>query len=140
MTIHVQRINLGNAYAELPMPEGSELGTSPQHLLAHQPDEPEPLEEQPYIFRPNDPFRSYIDEARATGSISAAHKPWVRKAWFAIFVAGPVLYALALAFIVSLHEGSGAQVYLSVALPLTPFWVIYVAIWWRKLRPAKLRA
>lgn len=133
-----QRIKVGNVYVELP--EGGatplDLAAGARPLTAEKPDTPEPLEEPQYIYRPNDPFQSSIDEARAIASIRSSHQPWVKKTWFVLFVLGPLvcgeLYALALA---TSTPGSDAwRVFLGANAIVLPVWLVYFSIWRRKAK------
>jgi hypothetical protein len=130
-----QRIKVGNVYFELP--EGTEhvLDPAAQRIIkAEKPETPEPLEEQTYIYRPNDPFQSAIDEARAIASIGSAHKPWVRKTWFVLFVLGPLSYLVFFALAAAQHL-SGWPLLRSVLGGIglmMPMWLIYFSIWRRK--------
>ncbi|HWU84076.1 MAG TPA: hypothetical protein VN028_01935 [Rhodocyclaceae bacterium] len=133
-----QRAKVGNVYVELPkgIETATPLAPKAGKLLPEKPEEPEPLEEPQYIYRPNDPFRAAIDEARAVASITSAHKPWVKAAWFAIFVMGPLLYIELYALSSALGE-TGLQawrVFFTINLTFFPVWLLYLAIWRRKVR------
>lgn len=132
----VQRVKIGKVYLE--MPEGATpIQAVPkwQPVKAEKPEDPEPLEEQQYIFRPNDPFRSSIDQARAIASINSSHKPWVKRAWFLLFIVGPLVYAELHALASALHEHVSAwQAFLGSNALIIPLWLVYVFIWRRKVR------
>jgi len=133
-----QRIKVGDVFITLPEGKETPLPYSPGHdqLKAEKPDDPEPLEEPQYIYRPNDPFRAVIDEAHATASISSSHKPWVKTAWFLIFVVGPLAYAelAALASAIQDHTSSPVTVFLRHNALILPLWLLYFSIWRRKVK------
>ncbi len=133
-----QRVKLGNVYLELPEGESTSIELVPkaQQLKAEKPEDPVPLEEQQYIYRPNDPFRFYIDEARAIGSIGASHKPWVKKTWFVIFVIGPLVYGELYALALALHDDSGEswKVFARANAVIIPVWLAFYSIWSRKVK------
>ena len=100
----IQRIKAGNFYLDVST-DGTSLVNhfgEQKKLIAEKPDTPEPLEPQPYIYRPNDPFQSSIDKIVAIGSLAPTHKPWVKKTWLYLFVIFPLipmeLFALSLKF------------------------------------------
>jgi hypothetical protein len=128
-----QRIKAGNFYLELP--KGSSLPSvhpsAAAPPVAEKSDRPEALEESQYIYRPNDAFQSSVDEARAIASISASHKPWVRKTWFILFVIGPLVYAELFALaLISRGEGVNSwKAFLSANAFIAPVWLLYYALW-----------
>lgn len=133
----VQREKIGNVYLEIPESITKTIQAVPkqQPLKADKPDEPEPLEEPQYIFRPNDPFRAPIDEARAIASITSSHKPWVKRAWFLIFIVGPLLYAELYALSLVLGEAvSPWKAFFVENAFIMPFWLVFFFIWRRKVR------
>ncbi|NHZ84074.1 hypothetical protein F2P44_33155 [Massilia sp. CCM 8695] len=99
-----QRIKVGNFYLDVRTENASldNLRSAQRPLIAEKTDTPEPLEPEPYIFRPNDPFQSSIDRIEAAGRLSPTHKPWVKTAWLYVFVICPLffmeLFTLALKF------------------------------------------
>jgi hypothetical protein len=133
-----QRVKVGNVYVQLPKGMETTIQLVPKtgKLLPEKPDQPEPLEEPQYVYRPNDPFRAAIDEARAVASITSSHKPWVKVAWFVIFVIGPIfyveLYALSVALRESGHEAW--KVFFTTNVVFAPLWLIYFSIWRRKVK------
>ncbi len=133
-----QQLKVGDAFLELPA--GSEVAFSPAldaaRITAEKPETPEPLEDKPYIYRPNDPFQAQIDEARAIASIDASHKPWVKKTWFVLFVIGPLVYAQLLALSLTLEESGWEwfMLYLGANTIILPLWLVYYSIWRRKAR------
>ena len=136
-----QRIKVGKVYLEIPVETTPTLEFPGQPLLvkAEKPEMPEPLEQQDYIYRPNDPFQYAIDEARAIAGIGASHKPWVKKAWFIIFIIGPLLYAALNTLAVVLHSETSADwtALTGANFFLLPIWLIYLAIWYRTLRKTR---
>jgi hypothetical protein len=133
-----QRIKIGNVYVEVP--EGTaasaKLDAPPHSYEATKSDTPEPMEEQPYLYQPNDPFRASLDQAHAVTSIDSSHKPWVRKTWFALFVVGPLFYAQAFAFAIAYHgdRSKSLWVFLAINAFILPIWLIYFTIWRRNVR------
>lgn len=116
----------------------NELGPRPQPVTVDIPATPAPREEPQYIYQPNDPFRSGIDEAHAVASISAAHRPWVRTTWFILFIIGPLVYVELFALATALRE-TGAEAWKTffvLNVVLFPTWLIYFSIWRRKVRRA----
>ena len=137
-----QRIKAGDFYLHINT-EGTSLENHPgteKPLIPEKSDTPEPLEPSPYIYHPNDPFRSQIDKIEAAGSLSPTHKPWVKKAWLHVFVIYPLigmeLFALALIF-----NGSGAwQGFVLVQLFMIAYFLLSCSVWLNKtkgLPPAK---
>jgi hypothetical protein len=135
-----QRIKIGNVYVDIP--EGTatsaRFGLEPQSLVATKSDTPEPLEEQPYLYQPNDPFRSSLDQVRAVTSISSSHKPWVRKTWFVVFVVVPILFIELFAFAIAyLGDGNKAKAlgaFVAINLFTLPICFFYLTVWRRKVR------
>jgi hypothetical protein len=75
------------------IPDDSPLASAPAdestpRFQAEKPDEPEKLESQPYVYRPNDPFQSSVDRVVALGNVQEA-KPWVKKAFLIMFLIFP---------------------------------------------------
>lgn len=136
------KIRIGDVLFELPV--GSSVGgVSPQGDVppqAGKPEAPESLDETPYIYRPNDPFQSAVDEARAIASISPAQKPWVIKTWFVLFVLGPLFYAqiFALAMAQNKYGWASFKAILTMNLVILPLWTIYYLIWRRRMKKAAL--
>ncbi|MBK8338304.1 MAG: hypothetical protein IPL03_17815 [Sterolibacteriaceae bacterium] len=133
----VQRIKVGEVYLELPQGAESSLQLVPTNRVtkAEKPEEPEQLEEQQYIYRPNDPFGASIDEAHAIASIGTSHKPWVKKTWFLIFIVGPLFYGefFALSQVI-FNPTFPWQSFLGANAFIIPLWLIYFSIWRRKVR------
>lgn len=134
----IQRVKVGNVYVDLPKGSSTtiELAPADRPVKAEKPEVPEALEEQQYIYRPNDPFRSYIDEARAIGSIRASHKPWIKKAWFIIFLVGPLAYAELGALSSALNDKYSEpwQAFIGANLFILPIWLTFYSIWRRKVK------
>jgi hypothetical protein len=131
-----QRIKAGNFYLDIPT-DGTSLDNHPgaaKRLTTEKPDTPEPLEPKPYIYRPNDPFQSSIDRIEAIGSLSATHKPWVKKAWLYIFVIFPLisveLYALALKF----TANGGWQGFLLMHSIMLAYGLLSYSMWLNKTK------
>jgi hypothetical protein len=133
-----QRIKIGDVYVEIPegVSTSRTLGSDPQSLVASKADTPEPMEEQPYVYQPNDPFRHSLDQARAVTSISRSHKPWVQKTWFVLFVIGPLFYAQFFAFATASYGDGlkGLWAFLTINAFIVPIWLIYFSIWRRNVR------
>lgn len=133
-----QRLRIGNVVLEVSANSLTELSETPtnRELKAEKPDMPEPLEETAYIYRPNDPFRAQIDEARAIGSISATHKPWVKRSWFVLFIIGPLVYAELSALAESLNDETGQpwMWFLGRNLLILPIWFLLYSIWRNRVR------
>lgn len=133
----VQRVQVGNVYVEIQGGESSPIQVAPKlpPIKAEKPEEPEPLEEPQYIYRPNDPFRASIDEARAIASITASHKPWVKKTWFVIFIIGPLVYAELYGLSQALNsESNPVLAFLGANALIIPLWLLYYLIWRRKVK------
>ncbi|UCV27191.1 hypothetical protein [Ferribacterium limneticum] len=133
----VKRMKVGNVYLEIPEGTASHIQVSParQPVRAEKPEEPEPLEEPQYIYRPNDPFRASIDEAHAIASISSTQKPWVKKAWFIIFIIGPLLYGELHALSLAIADSASPWLaFLRANALVLPLWLIYFFIWRRKVK------
>lgn len=132
------KIKIGDVVFEVP--EGSSASAPPAEdsptLQASKPDTPEPLEETPYVYRPNDAFQSVVDEARAIASISSEQKPWVIKTWFILFVLGPLVYGQLFALALAQHEygWTWIRTIAGVNLAILPLWSIYYGIWRRKVK------
>lgn len=132
------KIKIGDIVFEVPA--GSSASAPPAEdsppPQASKPDTPEPLEETPYVYRPNDAFQSAVDEARAIASISSAQKPWVIKTWFILFVLGPLVYGQLFALALAQHEHgwTWARTIAGVNLAILPLWSIYCGIWRRKVK------
>lgn len=124
----------GNVY--LALPESTTVEPVPPRgiVKAEKPQTPEELEEQPYIYRPSDPFQSAIDEAHAISSIKTNHKPWVKRTWFFLFVIGPLIYGELYALSLSMNQTGNEAIksFLGANLLIIPIWLIYFAIWRRK--------
>ncbi len=93
--------------------------------------------EQEYIYKPYDPGQSPVDRARATTNINNHDKSWVKKAWFIIFVIGPLAALGFIAFIMILSNEplSGIIILLSVlSIIVFPFWLIHYLIWRRNIK------
>lgn len=134
-----QRIKVGTVYLEVQEGAFAPLRdpiNAEQTLKAEKPETPEPLEDAQYIYRPNDPFQSSIDEARAIASITSSHKPWVRKAWFLIFVVGPLIYAelFALSLVLKNFTSSLWVTFAEANAFIIPIWLMYYSIWRRKVK------
>lgn len=125
-----ERIKVGDGYLELPSARPAF-----EQLKAEKPEIPEPLEELPYIYRPNDPFQSAVDEARAIASIGPSQKSWVKRAWFVLFVYGPLFYLEVHALILSLSMDEGRRLvnFLLVNLVILPAWFLYRSICKRRI-------
>ena len=119
----------------------NELGPESQPVIADKPETPEPLEEPQYIYQPNDPFRSSIDEAHAIASINTSHRPWVRITWFILFVIGPLVYAELFALATALRQTSTEawKTFVVVNVVAFPAWLLYFSIWRRKVQRAGKR-
>jgi hypothetical protein len=115
-------MKVGEVFLELPA-----TIAPAQQVKAEKPEAPEALEEQPYIYRPNDPFQSAVDEARAIASIGPSQKPWVKKTWFVLFVYGPLVYAeiQVLMIALSMAEGSRLERFLLLNAVFLPVWLVY---------------
>ncbi|MYN01298.1 hypothetical protein GTP41_04205 [Pseudoduganella sp. DS3] len=132
------KIEIGNIVFEVP--EGSSASHSRNSgPEASKPETPEPLEETPYIYRPNDAFQSAVDEARAIASITSGHKPWVLKTWFVLFVIGPLVYAQLFALALAQHKygWDWMRTVAGANLFILPIWSIYYGIWRRRVKKAK---
>lgn len=131
-----QRYKAGDFYLEVPA--GSAISADPAaaQKKAEKPETPEPLEEPQYIYRPNDPFQSSIDEARAITSISHSHQPWVKKTWYVLFVIGPLVYAELFALSVFLGDGGeyDAGRFVLINMLVLPVWSVYYMIWRKKMK------
>ncbi|MFL9925712.1 hypothetical protein PQR62_15635 [Herbaspirillum lusitanum] len=104
-------------------------------VTVEKPETPEPLETPQYIYRPNDPFQSGIDEARAITSISTSHKPWVKTTWFILFVLGPLVVIELIALKVALESNTNAvRGFLSINAGMFPVWLCYYLIWRKRMR------
>lgn len=114
----------------------NELAPKSQPVNTERPETPQPLEEPQYIYQPNDPFRSSIDEAHAIASIRASHRPWVKTTWFILFIIGPLVYAELFALATALRDrGTDAwKTFFIVNVVIFPIWLIYFSIWRRKIR------
>jgi len=132
-----KKIKVGEVYLSISATTTTAITPAPvtRQITAEKPETPEPLETQPYIYRPNDPFQSGIDEARAISSISHSHKGWVKKTWFLLFVAGPLLLIELRALSLALSPGEDAvQAFLLVNMTLFPPWLCYYLIWRKRMR------
>ena len=135
-----KQIKIGNAVFDVPEESSSSITSTGQEKPVQnvKPDTPEPLEEKPYIYRPNDPFQASVDEARAIASISTSHKPWVRKTWFVLFVIGPLVYVELMALAAN-RDLEGWEWGKSLAFANTiflPVWLIYFSISKRRVKKA----
>jgi|SRR5690242_15283160 len=75
------------------IPDDSPLGSTPAtesgpQFQAEKPEEPEKLESQPYVYRPNDPYQASVDRVVALGNVQDT-KPWVKKAFLIMFLVFP---------------------------------------------------
>jgi hypothetical protein len=133
-----QKIKVGNVTFEIP--EGTTLAANgvatDTPLKAEKSDIPEPLEQPQYIFRPNDPFGASIDEMKAITSISASHKPWVKKTWFILFVIGPLVCAelFALAGAMSTRNMAPWQAFIITNMLVLPLWLVYYIVWCKQVK------
>lgn len=131
-------IKVGNVIVEMPKGYSENISLHPEQkpIKAEKSDTPEPLETQPYIYRPNDPFQASIDEAHAIASITAQHQPWVKKTWFILFVIGPLLSIELgiLASILTKPDANRWTTFLTAHAPIIPFWFLYYMIWRRKVK------
>lgn len=128
-------VKVGNV--EVVLPNGAEAPLpAPAVIVAEKPEEAPELEPQTYIFRTSDPFQYSIDQAKAVASISAAHKPWVRKTWFVLFVVCPILVAQVMALFALLnqypHELDWTG-FLVIEIAFLPILAVYISIWRRKV-------
>ncbi len=133
-----QRLKIDKVYLELPAGSEAAFPSAPDAtcITAEKPETPEPLEDTPYIYRPNDPFQVQIDEARMVASIDSSHKPWVKKTWFVLFVIGPLVYAQLLALSLT-SQASGwewLKRFIGANAVILPIWLLYYSIWRRKTR------
>jgi len=132
-----EKIKVGEVYLHLSTTTNTAISITPdtRQLTAEKPETPEPLEAQPYIYRPNDPFQAGIDEARAISSISHSHKGWVKKTWFFLFVVGPLLLIELRALSLAISPGEdAAKTFFLVNLMLFPPWLCYYLIWRKRVR------
>lgn len=132
------KIKVGNVYLEIPDTTITTITSTPdaRSVKVEKSDVPEPLEVPQYIYRPNDPFQSGIDEARAISSIHTSHKPWVKTTWFILFVMGPLVVIELMAIRMALDPGiNAARGFLSVNAGLLPVWICYYLIWRKRMRP-----
>lgn len=133
----VQRMKVGNVYVDVP--DGSagpnRIGDNPQTLEAEKPETPEKFENEPYLYQPNDPLRHGIDQVQAISSISAEHKPWVRKTFFIFFVVVPFVFIELGAFtMVKMLPKGGWSTVLLWNVCLIPFWLFYYIVWRRNVK------
>ena len=130
------KIKVGNVYLEIPETTITAITSAPEArpITVEKSDIPEPLEAPQYIFRPNDPFQSGIDEARAISSISTSHKPWVKKTWFILFVLGPLLVIELMAINIALDpRADTVRAFLIANAGMFPFWLCYYLIWRKRM-------
>jgi hypothetical protein len=120
-----KRIKVGDVYLQLAQPVSVF-----EKVEASKPETPEALEQQAYIYRPNDPFQSSIDEARAIASIGPSQKPWVKKAWFYLFVIGPLVYTETYVLIMAFDGAVTNRLgfFLLANLIILPVWLLYYSI------------
>jgi hypothetical protein len=131
------KLKIGNIVYEVPAgSSASGLALDEPQMVASKPETPEPLEEKPYIYRPNDAFQSAVDEARAIASISSEQKPWVIKTWFLLFVIGPLVFGelFALALAQYLHGWDWIRKVAGVNCLILPLWALYYGICRRKVK------
>lgn len=115
----------------------------PRPARAEKPEVPDELEEHQYIYRPNDPFQFQIDQARAMASIGSSHVPWVRKAWFLLFIIWPPAQ-VALQSILSVvqsntdqHWSTFGSLFIRTFTPILPIWLLCLYVWHRKIKSQK---
>jgi hypothetical protein len=136
-----QRIKVGNFYFDVPTearpPDNHPDAGKP--LIASKSDTPEPLEPEPHIFRPNDPFQSSIDRIEAAGRLSATHKPWVKTAWLYAFVIGPLVFMELFALALKSEANSGWKGFAIIHFFMLVYGLLSYSVWLDKAkgRPAK---
>jgi hypothetical protein len=137
-TVMNSKIKIGDVIFEVPA-GSSAAGQSkgvPPPIQASKPETPEPLEESPYVYRPNDAFQSVVDEARAIASINSGQKSWVIKTWFVLFVLGPLFYAqcFVLAYAQYRQGWYWIRTIATLNLLILPLWSLYYGIWLRRMK------
>ena len=136
-----QRIKVGNFYLDVPVgerpPDNHPSVGKP--LIASKSDTPEPLEAQPHIFRPNDPFQSSVDRIEAAGRLSATHKPWVKTAWLYVFIICPLIFMELFALALKFETDSGWKGFATIHFFMLVYGLLSYSIWLNKAKglPAK---
>lgn len=131
-----QRIKAGNFYLDVPTATSS-LANHPnaeKPLIMEKSDTPEPLEAKPYIYRPNDPFQSSIDRIEAAGSLSATHKPWVKKAWLYVFVICPLIFMELFTLALKFNANGGWKGFVLMHLIIVSYGLMSYSIWLNKTK------
>ncbi|SMC20395.1 hypothetical protein SAMN02745857_00936 [Andreprevotia lacus DSM 23236] len=140
-----KKLEFGNLYVEVPddhILASRAASSTPATRAAEKSDTPEPLEEQPYIFQPNDPFRASIDRVQAISSLERTDKAWLRHSVLFFMVLLPVGSLLVGGLVLEATSTKPHDIPLSLFMPLlglvlTSPWLYF---WVRAHRKAKAAA
>jgi hypothetical protein len=129
------KFKLGGSYIEVPDDSpfmGEASAKSAPVTRAEKAEDSEELLSQPYIYQPNDPFRSSVDRIEALGNVKSSEKPWVRKTFFFFFVIFPLFFGELASYAIARSEsGSIAwKTFLAMSfitlLACAPYFVIWL--------------
>jgi hypothetical protein len=137
-----KKIKLGGSYLEVPDDSPLMDQASTKRALAtraEKPEEPEELDREPYIYQPNDPFRSSIYRIEALGNVKNSEKPWIRKSFFFFFVIFPLFFGELGSYAIARNEDGTIAWKLFLAMSFITLLACapYFVIWLRARREPK---